>query len=260
MVSSPKSRGMRWSLPRPMRVVALVDGPERADARPPDHDQKADHRILVEGIAHHLGPAPQGLRLAGAGRGRGRLDDGRCAGAQGLRAWARRPRSAWARAWRSWPRAPRGRRCRPAAGAQARRPRRPGGAAGGAAWRGSAAPGASWLLLSPRVISPERSSRLAAFKASRSDPRMRLGNEPLACPVVVRFSSFMVLSSLAGVSRAPQTGTLSNFNRVRPSSMMSPSASWAWASRSPLMRTPLPSVPLTSVMTNSSSAVCSITA
>src|SRR5205814_949150 len=57
--------------------------------------------------------------------------------------------------------------------------------------------------LPPMLISPERSSRLAAFSASRSDPRMRLGNDPGCggCPVAPRFSSFMVLSFSSSRSR-----------------------------------------------------------
>ena len=48
---------------------------------------------------------------------------------------------------------------------------------------------------------------------------MRLGNEPLACPVAARFSSFMVSPCRASASCGPQTGTLANFIRVRcPSS------------------------------------------
>ena len=115
-----------------------------------------------------------------------------------------------------------------------------------------AASAAISLRLSPRVISPERSSRLAAFRASRRDPRMRLGNEPLRRWPAVPCASRPSWSSpcLARASRVLQTGTLSNFSRARPSSMISPSASWARASRSPLTRTPLPAVPLTSVMTN----------
>jgi hypothetical protein len=88
---------------------------------------------------------------------------------------------------------------------------------------------------------------------------MRFGNEPLACPVVARFSSFMVVSCFREPLRASNRHA-SNFNRVRPSSMMSPSASWR------------PGQPLAVdahavavragqiVITNSSSGVCSITA
>ena len=77
MVSSPKSIGMRWFLPRPMCVVALVDRPVGAEARTGHHHQPADHRVLMEGGVDDLGLAADDLRLGGIGAAGGRLG-GRC--------------------------------------------------------------------------------------------------------------------------------------------------------------------------------------
>src|SRR5262249_6739704 len=80
-----------------------------------------------------------------------------------------------------------------AAGPSSGRPAAP--AAGGAAFcaSGAALPDAGSERL-PRLISPVRSSRLAALSASRSEPRIRLGNDPGGCgvcPAAGRLSSFM---------------------------------------------------------------------
>ena len=139
----------------------------------------------MEGVAQDLGLAPHGLRLRRHDRWRAwpawlRPGSG---GAQGLGGWARPPRSAWARASRSWLRAPRRRRSLAASDdGDLGRPRAGGRLPAAGFWGSAAAPcRTDRLCPPPTLISPERSSRLAAFRASRSDPRMRFGNEPFGC-------------------------------------------------------------------------------